>query len=58
MTSASELSTREAGYEVGLAPFVELVTVEPDCAQQLVFRIGTSPQPASATPRKLIRILM
>ena len=39
-------STKGARPASGLAPLVEVVTVEPAVAQQLVLAIGTSAQPA------------
>jgi hypothetical protein len=47
MTSRLDALPRETSPASGLAPLVDVVTVEPAVAQQLVLVIGTPVQPAS-----------
>jgi hypothetical protein len=64
MTSTGEVLPREIRPASGLAPLVEVDTVEPVVAQQLVLAIGTSAQPArtadapSTTAPEIERIMI
>jgi hypothetical protein len=49
---------RETNPASGLAPLVEVVTVDPAVAQQLVLAIGTPVQPASPEhPSPIIKVM-
>jgi hypothetical protein len=49
---------RETNPASGLAPLVEVVTVDPAVAQQLVLVIGTPVQPASPEhPSPIIKVM-
>jgi hypothetical protein len=49
MTSRPDVLPRGTRPASGLAPLVEVVTLEPVVAQQLVLAIGTPAQPARLT---------
>jgi hypothetical protein len=54
----AEVLPRETRPASGLAPLVEVVTVDPAVAQQLVLAIGTSAQPARPEhPTPIIKVM-
>ncbi|WP_374591044.1 hypothetical protein [Novosphingobium sp.] len=53
-----DLLPRETNPASGLVPLVEVVTVDPAVAQQLVLAIGTPVQPASPEhPSPIIKVM-
>jgi hypothetical protein len=58
MTSRLDVLPRETRPASGLAPMVDVVTVEPAVAQQLVLAIGTPVQPARGkNPSPIIKVM-
>jgi hypothetical protein len=58
MTSRLDVLPRETISASGLAPLVEVVTVELAVAQQLVLAIGTPEQPARGkNPSPIIKVM-
>jgi hypothetical protein len=58
MTSRTGVAARDTTPDGALAPIVEVVTVEPALAQQLVFAIGTPVHPARGENPSPIIVIM